>query len=100
MDSIGILPAYTGTVVSDALGAYRQYSQYSHALCGAHLLREMTYIKESCAEQRQWTEPLAKLLLETKAVGERVRAAATRSAKGGVRSSPAATTGWWSAPRN
>lgn len=75
MDSIGILPAYTGTVVSDALVAYRQYRQSRHALCGAHLLRELTYIKETCSEQQQWTEPLAKLLLEIKAAGERVRAA-------------------------
>lgn len=32
-------------------------------------------IRENCAEQQQWTEPLAKLLLEIKTVGERVRAA-------------------------
>jgi len=75
MDAIGILPAYTGTVVSDALCAYRQYGQSRHGLCGAHLLRELTYIKETCAEQQQWTDPLAKLLLEIKAAGERVRAA-------------------------
>ena len=75
MDSTGILPAYTGTVVSDALCAYRQYRQSRHALCGAHLLRELTYIKETCAEQQQWTEPLARLLLEMKAAGERARAA-------------------------
>jgi transposase len=74
MDAIGILPAYTGTVVSDALCAYRQYRQSRHALCGAHLLRELTYIKETCAEQQQWTEPLARLLLEIKAAGEHVRA--------------------------
>lgn len=73
MDSIGILPAYTGTVISDALCAYRQYRQSRHALCGAHLLRELTYIKETCAEQQQWTEPLAKLLLEIKATGARAR---------------------------
>lgn len=42
MDSIGILPADAGTVVSDALGAYPQYGQSRHALCGAHLLREPT----------------------------------------------------------
>ena len=75
MDTIGILPAHTGTVVSDALCAYRQYRQSRHALCGAHLLRELTYIRETCAEQQQWTEPLAKLLLEIKASGERARAA-------------------------
>jgi transposase len=75
MDAIGILPAYTGTVVSDALCAYRQYKQSRHGLCGAHLLRELTYIKETCSEQQQWTEPLARLLLDMKGAGERVRAA-------------------------
>lgn len=35
MDAIGILPAHTGTVVSDALCAYRQYRHSRHALCGA-----------------------------------------------------------------
>lgn len=72
MDATGILPAYTGTVVSDALCAYRQYRQSRYALCGAHLLRELTYIKEACSGQ-QWTEPLAKLLLEIKAAGKCVR---------------------------
>ena len=99
MDSIGILPAYTGTVVSDALCAYRQYRQSRHALCAAHLLQELTYIKETCAEQQQWTEPLAKLLLEIKAAGERVRAAGeTRSARRNRRSSSAATTESWPVP--
>src|SRR3954471_24749868 len=73
MDSTGILPAYTGTVVSDGLCASRRYRESRHGLCGAHLLRELTYIKETCAEQQQWTEPLAKLLLEIKAAGEKVR---------------------------
>ncbi len=42
-------------------------------LCGAHLLRELVYLKETCSEQQQWTEPLAKLLLEIKTAGQRVR---------------------------
>jgi transposase len=74
MDSIGILPAFTGTVESDALCTYRQYHQSRHGLCNAHLLRELIFIKETCAEQQQWTDPLIKLLLEIKAAGERVRA--------------------------
>jgi transposase len=85
MDSIGILPAYTGTVISDALCAYRQYRQSRHALCGAHLPRELTYIKETCAEQQQWTEPLAKLLLEIKAAGEQVRSVGGRELSAGQR---------------
>ncbi|HEV2705337.1 MAG TPA: IS66 family transposase [Pyrinomonadaceae bacterium] len=78
MDSVGILPAFTGTVVSDALCAYRRHEQSRHALCNAHLLRELIYIKEVCAEQQQWTDPLAKLLLRMKAAAVRVRAAGGR----------------------
>jgi transposase len=85
MDSIGILPAYAGTVVSDALCAYRQYRNSRHGLCNAHLLRELTYIKETCAEQQQWTDPLVKLLVEIKAEGARVRAAGGRELSEGRR---------------
>jgi hypothetical protein len=37
MNSVGILPAYTGTVVSDALCAYRQYRQSHHAPIRSYL---------------------------------------------------------------
>lgn len=44
-------------------------------MCGAHLLRELTYIEESHPHQRgEWAEPLAKLLLEMKEAVERARA--------------------------
>jgi transposase len=76
MDEIGILPAYRGTCVHDGWPAYGYYYQCRHALCGAHLLRELTYIEESHPHQRgQWAEPMAKLLLEIKAAVERARAA-------------------------
>ena len=57
MDSTGIPPAYTVTVVGDAWCAYRRYTQSRHALCNAHLPRLLTFIKAVCAEQRQWTDP-------------------------------------------
>lgn len=41
-----ILPAFTGTVMRDALAVYDSYPA-THALCGAHLLRELTAISES-----------------------------------------------------
>ena len=50
MGSIGLLPAHAGTAVSDALCACRQYRESRHALCGADLLRGLTYIKETCLE--------------------------------------------------
>jgi transposase len=76
MDEIGILPAFRGTSVHDGWPAYSYYYQCRHSLCGAHLLRELTYIEESHPHQRgQWAEPLAKLLLEIKAAVERARLA-------------------------
>ena len=42
----GILPAFTGTVMRDALAVYDSYPA-THALCGAHLLRELTAISET-----------------------------------------------------
>jgi transposase len=74
MDEIGILPAFRGTGIHDGWPAYTYYYQCRHALCGAHLLRELTYIEESHPHQRgQWAEPMAKLLVEIKAAVEEAR---------------------------
>lgn len=70
MDAIGILPTFTGVCVRDGWFSYDEYRQATHALCNVHLLRELVYIEECCAEQQQWTQPLAKLLLEIKAAVE------------------------------
>ncbi len=76
MDEIGILPAFRGVSVHDGWPAYTYYHQCRHALCGAHLLRELTYIEESHPHQRgQWAEPLAQLLIEIKEAVERARGA-------------------------
>lgn len=76
MDDIGILPAFRGTSVHDGWPAYSYYYQCRHALCGAHLLRELTYIEESHPHQRgEWAEPLAKLLVEMKEAVEEAREA-------------------------
>ena len=75
MDEIGILPAFKGTSVHDGWPAYTYYYQCRHALCGAHLLRELVYIEESHPHQRgQWAEPLAQLLVEMKEAVEEARA--------------------------
>jgi transposase len=74
MDEIGILPAFKGVSVHDGWPAYHYYYQCGHALCGAHLLRELTYIEESHPHQRgEWAEPPAKLLVEMKEAVEGAR---------------------------
>jgi transposase len=81
IDEIGILPEYRGTCVHDGWLSYTFYPKCRHALCGAHLLRELTFFEELSAETRAWASPLKELLLEMKSAAERVCAeGATRLA--------------------
>jgi transposase len=47
MDAAGVLPAFTGTAVHDAWAPYDTYTGASHALCAAHLLRELIAVTET-----------------------------------------------------
>jgi transposase len=46
MDTIGILPAFTGILVTDAWGSYDIYGS-EHQLCCAHLLRELAAVHQN-----------------------------------------------------
>jgi len=74
IDGIDILPAYRGTCVHDGWLSYTQYPSCRHALCGAHLLRELTSFAELSEETKIWAGPLKELLLEMKAEVERADA--------------------------
>lgn len=74
IDEINLLPRYRGTCVHDGLLAYTHYSRCRHALCGVHLLRELTYFEEISAETKGWAAPLRELLLGMKSEVERVSA--------------------------
>ncbi len=77
MRAIGFLPAYHGVVVSDCLGAYWKFDNLSHALCNAHILRELKGIHESDPKQA-WAENMRSLLREmVHARNEAVRADAS-----------------------
>src|SRR4051812_26859753 len=41
IDAAGVLPGFTGTLVHDAFAPYAHYPAATHALCNAHLLREL-----------------------------------------------------------
>ncbi|RBY74303.1 IS66 family transposase [Geodermatophilus sp. TF02-6] len=41
IDAVGVLPGFTGIAVHDAFAPYARYTTAVHALCGAHLLREL-----------------------------------------------------------
>ncbi len=71
IDEVDILPAYRGTCVHDGWLSYTHYPNCRHALCGAHLLRELTYFEELSEETKTWAAPLKELLLEMKGVAER-----------------------------
>jgi transposase len=66
MDEIDILPRFRGTCVHDGWLSYTYYRKCQHALCGAHLLRELTYFAELDEQRKVWAEPLRQLLLEIK----------------------------------
>lgn len=54
MDAAGILPQYRGIAVHDAWAPYDTYTGTDHALCGAHVLRELVAVIEQCPAPDQW----------------------------------------------
>ena len=56
----GVLPKYAGTLVHDCWAPYWSLD-CAHSLCGAHLLRELIYQKETTAQA--WPQGLIELLL-------------------------------------
>jgi hypothetical protein len=61
IDEINIIPKYTGTLIHDCWASYLSYNNTGHALCGAHLLRELKYIED--ADRYAWATKL-KLILQ------------------------------------
>jgi transposase len=64
INSMGILPYFTGIAVHDEWQAYFKYTQSMHAVCNAHLLRELTFIHEH--EKEEWAKPMKELLIRAK----------------------------------
>jgi len=62
-DAMQILPRFKGTMVHDFWAPYFRYSS-RHALCNAHLLRELKGISENY--HQSWSEELHALILEIK----------------------------------
>ena len=63
MTAIGIIPRYGGVIVHDCWASYLSYEHCGHALCGAHLLRELTFIVES--NGYAWARNMKRLLQQT-----------------------------------
>ena len=49
MNAMGVLPGFTGTAVHDAWAPYDTYTGAGHALCNAHLLRELQAVTDQHA---------------------------------------------------
>ena len=71
---IGVLGFFGGVLVTDGWGPYWSIDGLDHALCCAHLLRDLAALSESVSH-RSWADAMADLLVEAKntmadAVGE------------------------------
>lgn len=69
MDAAGILPSFTGIAVHDAWAPYDCYPAATHALCNAHLLRELVAVTETTPPRKDgwcWAEQVSDALLELK----------------------------------
>lgn len=71
MDAAGVLSSFTGIAVHDAWAPYDCYRAATHALCNAHLLRELVAVTETTVPDRRgwcWAEQVRDALLELKAL--------------------------------
>src|SRR4051794_41223977 len=78
MDAAGVLPHFTGIAVHDAFAPYARYRSVTHALCNAHLLRELiAVVDHATAHPRTdtgmpagwcWAQQVIDALLTLKAV--------------------------------
>jgi transposase len=73
MDAAGVLPGFAGVAMHDGWAPYWRYEHATHALCGAHLLRELEGIVDEPGQG--WAAGMAELLIDAKLVAERARAA-------------------------
>jgi transposase len=69
MDAGGVLPWFSGSGVHDCWSPYWKYSMIIHALCCAHLLRELVAAEERHPNQK-WATEFIKLLLDMKKAKE------------------------------
>jgi transposase len=64
IDDAAILPGYTGIAVHDAWAPYFSYRTVEHALCNAHLLRELIGWRDHDPDRHHWAEQAITLLDE------------------------------------
>jgi transposase len=82
MDAAGVLPGFHGVAVHDGWSPYWRY-QVTHALCGAHLLRELDAVTGEPGQG--WAAGMAELLADAKTQADRARAAGVEQVSDGLR---------------
>ena len=70
MEQCGVLTEFKGIAMHDCWASYWNYPDITHAVCCAHLLRELTGIVENHPEQK-WASAFKDLLLEMKKVKDK-----------------------------
>jgi transposase len=63
INAINIIPRYGGVLIHDCLAAYFSYPDCLHAVCGSHLLRELTFVVET--NGYVWAAQMKRLLQKT-----------------------------------
>jgi hypothetical protein len=63
VENLNIIPRYGGIIVHDCWASYLSYDHCRHALCGAHLPRELTFVIE--ANGYRWAANMKRLLTQT-----------------------------------
>lgn len=70
MEQCGVLPGFGGIAVHDCWLPYWNYGEITHAVCCAHLLRELTGVCENYPGQ-EWAPGFMDLLMEMKKVRDK-----------------------------
>ena len=63
IEAVGLVPQYRGVLVHDRWASYLGYENCRHALCGAHLLRDLQFVVDS--NDYAWARQMKQLLVET-----------------------------------